>query len=160
MKTWPSQCGFSLVEIVLSLGIVSFAIMAILGVLSVGVNSNKDSLDESTIAAMSRQVIGNLRQQQFDASPVFTQLLNSPSVCYFDGQGTRLWQNGVDIDSATAEASGSAVYQCTVTATNNLQYASNSSLPCLLDLTLKFEWPIRAKAPSSYVIYMSLARYY
>jgi len=38
--------GFSLIEVVLALGVVAFVLVALLGLLPIGLNTNRDSLEE------------------------------------------------------------------------------------------------------------------
>ncbi len=48
--------GFSLIEVTLALGIVSFALITILGVMPVGLNSLRDAVDETTESQIIRQI--------------------------------------------------------------------------------------------------------
>ena len=51
--------GFSLVEVVISVGIVSFCLLALLGLLSVGLQNNRDSgneMDSVTVELTSETV--------------------------------------------------------------------------------------------------------
>lgn len=65
MKTFSQtkRCAFSLVEVVLALGVVSFAIVAILGVLPVGLNTGHFSQDETRAAQIARSLFGSLTSQ-------------------------------------------------------------------------------------------------
>jgi len=166
MKAAAPVHGFSLVEIVLAMGIISFSIIAILGLLSVGLNSSRNALDESLLAAMSRQVVGSLRQQRFVNNDVFTNLAagTTATVCFFDANGVRLLRDGKDLDQANALAA-KAAYQCTVTGASDTERLGPSPAmqivtPCLLDVTLTFQWPMEAKKANSYSLRTSIARYY
>lgn len=53
--------GFSLVEVVLSLGIISFAIVAILGLFPVAMNSAKDSRQDTHSAFVVQSVLGQIK---------------------------------------------------------------------------------------------------
>jgi uncharacterized protein (TIGR02598 family) len=156
--------GFSLVEIVLAMGVLSFSIIAMLGLLSLGVNSSKNSFDESMIAAMAREALASLRQQRFGNNALFNNLAaGSAETIYFDINGVRLQQNGADMDKPSAMASG-AIYQCTVTAVSGTDRlgpapAAMGSTPCLLDLVLTFQWPISNHTTNSYSLRTSIARY-
>jgi uncharacterized protein (TIGR02598 family) len=55
--------GFSLVEVVLALGVVAFAIIAILGVFPVGLNASHDSQNESRAAQISQDIFSSLASQ-------------------------------------------------------------------------------------------------
>jgi uncharacterized protein (TIGR02598 family) len=113
-------CGFTLVEVVLGMGVVCVALVAILGLLSVGVTSSRSSVDESLISVMSRQVISDLRCQ----SP---GMVAGGTACFYDGNGI-----------PTSESS--AVYRCAV-------LVSASANPNLFDVTLKFYRPAGMAEP-------------
>ncbi|CAN5543696.1 hypothetical protein BH09VER1_BH09VER1_24430 [soil metagenome] len=55
--------GFSLVEVVLALGIVAFAAVAILGMFPVALGAAKDSLSETHAAMIAQLIVGQLRSQ-------------------------------------------------------------------------------------------------
>jgi len=55
--------GFSLVEVVLALGIVAFAVVAILGMFPVALGAAKDSLSETHAAMIAQLIVGQLRSQ-------------------------------------------------------------------------------------------------
>ncbi|XHR30980.1 MAG: type II secretion system protein [Chthoniobacteraceae bacterium] len=166
MKAAAPFRGFSLIEIVLVIGVISFSLVAILGLLSAGLNSSKNALDESLIAAMSRQVISSLRQQYFTNNTLFTSLETSGSTnlktVYFN-------TSGVLVDG-TASGFDRPIYECVVTAVSRTDLLGPApkvsiSIPCLLDLTLTFNWPmadgkvVEGKA-STYNLHTSIARYY
>jgi uncharacterized protein (TIGR02598 family) len=48
------RAGFSLVEVAIALGIFGFAIIPIIGIMGVGLNVSKDSIDTSTMAQIFR----------------------------------------------------------------------------------------------------------
>ncbi len=55
--------AFSLVEVVLALGVVSFAIVAILGVIPVGLNSGRSSQSETRAAQIAQDILSSLASQ-------------------------------------------------------------------------------------------------
>lgn len=70
MKRLPlsSRSGFSLVEVALAVGIVSFAMLGVLGTLSVGLQSVRDSITETAKANIAGHLRGELQRIPF--SPV------------------------------------------------------------------------------------------
>jgi type II secretory pathway pseudopilin PulG len=54
-----SRGAFSLVEVVLALGIVSFAVLLILGLLPIGLQSTRDSLDETEALNVISQIVAD-----------------------------------------------------------------------------------------------------
>jgi uncharacterized protein (TIGR02598 family) len=117
-----TQRGFSLVEIVMALGIVTICVLTLMGLLIVGVNSNKGTVNQSIAVNIAGAVAADLR-----ATPVVTQsyksstLLYSPrfgfqlppttattgtasgvQTVYVSDQGTPVTQAGKDLPAGTA----------------------------------------------------------
>lgn len=53
--------GFSLVEVTLALGIAAFSLVVLLGLLPVGVDTNKASAEETSAAAILANIVADLR---------------------------------------------------------------------------------------------------
>ena len=67
----------------MALGIVSFALIAILGLIPVGLNVMKESMNQTALANISQQIRGELQQISFDPSATFNiQQLGSASYHY------------------------------------------------------------------------------
>ncbi|PTX92184.1 hypothetical protein DB346_24910 [Verrucomicrobia bacterium LW23] len=64
-----AKAGFSLVEVVMSISIVSFAMLPVMGLLSVGMGAAQDSIRSSTSAHIMQQV--NALVQNREAAPYF-----------------------------------------------------------------------------------------
>jgi uncharacterized protein (TIGR02598 family) len=62
-----STKGFSLVEIVLALGVISFALVAIIGLLPIGLASGRASIQETRANLLAQQIFATLRSQPFTA---------------------------------------------------------------------------------------------
>lgn len=62
--------GFSLVEVVIALGIVSFALIAIVGLIPVGLSSLKDSVTDTTVSLLVTNVREAIVGQPFKAGPL------------------------------------------------------------------------------------------
>jgi uncharacterized protein (TIGR02598 family) len=139
MKTVKGTAGegaFSLVEIVLAIGIVSFALMAMLGLVSVSLQSDRSSASDTDLAALSQQVISTLRSQPF------TNL--SGTNFFFDSDG-----------SLTTNSSG-AVYECAVTLTADPLLPAAS----FKNARLQFTWPVSAtNRPNTNVFLSGIANY-
>lgn len=62
MKTYASSSrGFSLVEITVALGIVGFCLLALFGLLPVGLNSNQISVEQTLAANLATMLTADLR---------------------------------------------------------------------------------------------------
>jgi uncharacterized protein (TIGR02598 family) len=57
--------AFSLIEVVLALGVVAFAFVALFGMLPVGLNAFNNSIDSTTEAQIAENVMAQLRQEKF-----------------------------------------------------------------------------------------------
>lgn len=65
MRTKHSfRFGFSLVEVTLALGIAAFCLVAIFGLLPVGLNSNRAAIEQTAAAGVAQAIIADLRATQ------------------------------------------------------------------------------------------------
>lgn len=91
-----SSKAFSLVEVVLAIGVVSFAMMAMLGTLPVGLKSSQQSRGQVATANISRQLQGELQQISFNDSSKDTltveKLADNPF--YYTLEGTKTDADG------------------------------------------------------------------
>lgn len=137
-RSFPLPIGkkknaFSLVEVLLAIGLVSFAAIAILSLFSVGLRSSRESSEDTVIALMTRQVHAWSRTQDF------TQMTDSPSsgatTFFFSSEG--IMERTSDGASASGETSDS-LYACMV-------FVRPSGVSTnLLHLQYRFEWPLSA----------------
>ena len=90
-----AQHGFSLVEVVLAIGIVAFAFVGLFALLPVGMGIFRTAMDTSVSAQIVQRVIGDATETEFD------QLIADPAnqasgnyytlpLRYFDDQGTEV----------------------------------------------------------------------
>jgi uncharacterized protein (TIGR02598 family) len=90
MKTRTSRkAGFSLIEIVVALGVISFALVAILGVLPLGLKSGRNSAQETRANHLAEQIFATLSTQPFtsanlsslgsNSTPIDLSLENTPA---------------------------------------------------------------------------------
>ena len=99
--------GFSLVEVLLALGVVTFAMIPVLGLMPIGLNTFRDSMNTTISSQIAQGVANELQQTDFD------QLSLSAPVRYFDAQGNEL----------PATSKSSAVYHV------NLAFLKGTTLP-------------------------------
>ncbi|MEI8107461.1 MAG: Verru_Chthon cassette protein B [Verrucomicrobiota bacterium] len=84
--------GFSLVEIVLAIGVVAFAFLAIFSLLPVGLGIFREAMDTSVSAQIVQRVVSDATETDFDqliGNPVKGNYYAMP-VRYFDDQGTEV----------------------------------------------------------------------
>jgi uncharacterized protein (TIGR02598 family) len=125
----PKNKGFSLVEVVIALGVVSVAIVSILGLLSVLMLTDRESSADSSVAAMATEVIAELRSMPF--SELQKKMQTQPIPYYFREDGSP--QDSISTDT---------LYRCNVTGTL-------SSSATSYQLLLTFKWPYNAVKPSA-----------
>jgi len=56
-----SSRGFSLVEVTLALGVAAVCLLAIFGLLPIGLNSNQTTVEQTTAASLARAIVADLR---------------------------------------------------------------------------------------------------
>lgn len=77
MKRHVKTSGFTLVEVALSLGLVGFALIAILGLIPVGQSVARASINETRAMQLAQQVFDTIRSQPFEQ--VSLDRLSNPS---------------------------------------------------------------------------------
>lgn len=169
--------AFSLIEVVVAIGIVAFALVSIISLMSLGLQSSKDSTDDTNVALMTQTVISDLRTLGYSnvtsitgassSSPPNTTLaffFDASGAPSHDGAGNVIW-SGTASTTGTNNV-GSAVpvpvYMCTVT--NKTPSPSAQPVPFppnFIWLRLDFSWPFVAPAANQQhkYVYTSLAQY-
>jgi type II secretory pathway pseudopilin PulG len=83
--------GFSLVELTLALGIAAFCLIAVFGLVPVGVQTNRNATSQTAATNILSSVVSDLRAsppgQGFSAKYRISRSKSSRTVLYFDGQG-------------------------------------------------------------------------
>jgi uncharacterized protein (TIGR02598 family) len=161
--------GFSLVEVVLALGVASIALVTIIGLLGVAVNTSGSAGHDTLLVAMTNEVLNDLRAAEFDGlwkalpraekkpTPAATSVAWADSTYYFSNEGAL-------VDAAKA-ADFATMYQCVVKKTPDPTSQLTPTSPYnLVKLQLTFTWPVSAnsdpaKRPNRQTIYASIARY-
>jgi type II secretory pathway pseudopilin PulG len=84
--------AFSLVEVVLAMGVVSFSVLATIGLLSVASNTNKNARDEGFAARLASNEFERLRSLSSSSSfwPATPGTLPNYSTRYYDSNLTDL----------------------------------------------------------------------
>jgi uncharacterized protein (TIGR02598 family) len=119
--------GFSLVELTLALGVAAFCLIALFGLLPIGVQTNRNATSQTAATNIMAAVVADLR-----ATPTFNTTSTefgitfgtNPPPLYFDGSG-----------QFTTSLGANSRYQLNVTwsGTSNLRYAD-----------VKVTWPAAA----------------
>lgn len=168
-----SSRGFSLIEIVLALGVVSFALVSMLGLLQVALDSDSSAGRDTTVAAMSGYVLNDLRAVPFDAlwaaDPQGARDIG-PSTAQPAATTYYFTNEGAPVAAADLSKNVEALYKCVVTKTVDELTRSfkpgestASGLCNQLKLQLEFTWPLaaggNAQKANSRILYGSIARH-
>ena len=66
----PLSAGFSLIEVALALGVAAFALVAIIGLIPIGLNSNQTSSEQTAAAGLAAGIVADLRATPVTIPPV------------------------------------------------------------------------------------------
>ena len=77
--------AFTIVEIMLAIGIVAFAFMALLGMVSVGLDGFRGALDTSVRSQIAQRLVTDAQQTDFEKL-----LAQTGAFRYFDDEGTEV----------------------------------------------------------------------
>ena len=106
----PYKAGFSLAEVTLALGIAAFCLIAIFGLLPVGLTNNQNSTEQTTAASIVTGVVADMRATPSTTStsglygvalPVAGSTVASPQHFYFDANGSNKDASGTAYTSNT-----------------------------------------------------------
>lgn len=98
--------AFSLVEVTLALGIISFALIAVLGLLPVGLRSVKNANDQAGAANVLNAIAGCVRSASSTNSVDYTNTFSGQSITFSVGGAavTKNWNN-LKLDGSLETAS-------------------------------------------------------
>jgi uncharacterized protein (TIGR02598 family) len=157
------KSGFSLVEVTLALGIAAFCLIAVFGLLPVGVQTNRNATSQTAATNVMAAVISDLRATPTTCTKSLQfgiQLGGGgrPTTLYFDGLGQascdsaglqKYQANPTDCSAGSCSGSWSPPlqlrYQLTVTWNVTASGCSNS-LPCA---DVRITWPAAATAANA-----------
>jgi uncharacterized protein (TIGR02598 family) len=85
-----SNCAFSLVEVTLALGIAAFCLIAVFGLMPVGLQTNRNATSQTAATNIIAAVVADLRatpKNSSTSSQFNITFGTNPPPIYFDGQG-------------------------------------------------------------------------
>lgn len=121
-RTPAGRAAFTLVEVLLSLGIVSFAFMALCGVLPVGLQSYRDAIDNTCRANIVRVISAELAQAPYD-----TIEARKGEQRFFSDQGLEV--------TSEKDAHFRVTYQNILTSTSLFGPTNSSLKPVTIDIS-------------------------
>ena len=86
------SAGFSLVEVTLALGVAAFCLIALFGLLPLGIQTNQSSISQTAAASVLSSVSADLRTTPKTSltSPQYDITFGTAKFLYFDGEGRAL----------------------------------------------------------------------
>ena len=91
----PSESGFTMIEIAICLAIIGFALVAIIGVLPLGMNTQRDNREETIInqdATVLLEAIRNGARGSDDLTNYVYAITNYWTLYKYRRHGERLWR--------------------------------------------------------------------
>ena len=106
MKSSLLRSGFSLIEVVLAIGIVSFALLAVVGLLPVGMKSTQNAREQAAAANVLNSIANALRSAETSDGINFSNSFADKIVAYKiqGGISTVDWSN-LDLNGQTDSTS-------------------------------------------------------
>ncbi|PAW78165.1 MAG: hypothetical protein B9S32_08195 [Verrucomicrobia bacterium Tous-C9LFEB] len=138
------RSGFSLVEVAMALGVVSFALLSLVALLPVGIKTNQISAEETRAAYLLSTLEADLRNTHPQARANGTSRLFGLTLPYrMDATGTRITQNtSVALNTLSAAYSTGLNEDATT-----LSYASTSPRPRYQATVLYTQLPAASGQP-------------
>jgi uncharacterized protein (TIGR02598 family) len=140
--------AFSLVEVTLALGIAAFCLIAVIGIIPVGVQTNRNATSQTAATNIMAAVVSDLRATPgaTNTSSQFGITFGTNATRYFDGTGA------CSCDSAGLQRFNSSTGSCSLTWNPALQlryklnitWSDSGSGTKLRYADLKVTWPAAA----------------
>ena len=134
MRKLLAATAFSLVEVTLALGIAAFCLIAVIGIIPVGVQTNRNAASQTAAANIMAAVIADLR-----ATPV-TKPTSGQFLISFAGSGTQ---------TRYFDSSGTASISQTTSSRYRLDITWSLAPTGLRYAYLKVWWPAAATAANA-----------
>jgi len=150
------EAGFTLVEVVMALGIVAFGIIAVFGLLPAGLGIFRESIEATVSSQILQQILVEAQETDFDqlikdhtGNPISAGTTGKKAIRYFDDQGREqasatgaIYHVNTRIQPAT-DSPGKAPFTNPDLATVTVQAAKNPggrALAYETDFTLSNLW--------------------
>jgi type II secretory pathway pseudopilin PulG len=142
--------AFSLVEVVVALGICTFVLVGIMGLFMAGMRVNRDSEDEIQAANLASLIISSCRAAPLSVSGNFAV----PASALTNAFATAYNNNYVTLDGTLTNAPGSAAYSITCRSGTNTVTGPN-----IAQVYLMLGWPIQANPNNGASHYYEVSTY-
>jgi uncharacterized protein (TIGR02598 family) len=134
-----SVAAFSLVEVTLALGIAAFCLVALFGLMPVGIQTNRSATSQTAATNIAAAVIADLRGTPIanGTSSQFCISFGTPMTLYFDSAG----RCSIDLAGLTSPCGSSWAPALSTRYQLNITWTGSSSLRYA---DLKITWPAAA----------------
>ncbi|XHR30602.1 MAG: hypothetical protein ACFUZC_08565 [Chthoniobacteraceae bacterium] len=132
--------AFSLIEVVIAIGIIAFTISSLVGLLALALKSDSSSASDTALSSMSQQIFNRLRTKSFSDLPNGTDAAPSFSY-YFDVDGS---------ETSGTNTTG-AVFRCNAILTGDPNSPTTAK-----KVKLVFQWPCTVPAPPNRYVFQGL----
>ena len=156
-KRFINGNGFSLVEVMLALAIVSIGLIAILGLLPTGLRSARDAADNTISATVVQDVFSTIRSSPFTAVDLsgfpFPQVVGPPNAPYNLLNNYPTVSNYFDQGGFSNPPLQDRYYLVNLTFTNQFPLA-------LTVITATVVWPAHSKNPANTNVFITQVAQY
>jgi uncharacterized protein (TIGR02598 family) len=127
--------GFSLVEVTLSLGVMSICLLAVLGLLPIASQTNRSAAADSAAASIATALLADIRATPRAAgtSTQFAVPFNASSLLFFDAEG-----------QATSTLNNTSLYKAEITFPVNSSGANAATF-----IHVRVSWPAAASSANA-----------
>lgn len=136
-------CAFSLVELTLAIGIAAFCLLAVMALIPVAVQTNRNATSQTAATNIVASVIADMRATTSSISPQYRITFGTAKTLYFDGAG----QCSVDVNGST-KVDGSA-WSPPLQTRCQLNITFSSSPSGLSYADIRATWPAAATAANA-----------
>jgi uncharacterized protein (TIGR02598 family) len=141
--------GFTLVEVVLALGVVSFALVAILGVFPIGLQTGHDAQDETRAAQIAQAIFATMLAQaptRYSAIQIPIDASNSLPLNLSQTNTPATPQMYADNDGKFTVSKNGAIYAITITTSTTPPGIGSADAGLASQVIISISWPAAAPA--------------
>ena len=140
--------AFSLIEVLLAIGIVSFAVVAIVGMLPIALNTAKDSMLETDAAIIAQRVFAELQASTGTNRPVSISAHGDTKAIDLSSDGTNYLAFGDTCEVQSSPASEAPISEMAVQFLGIVSVATNTGISNLSRVEVSITSPASAPASS------------
>ncbi len=140
--------AFSLIEVLLAIGIVSFAVVAIVGMLPIALNTAKDSMLETDAAIIAQRVFAELQASTGTNRPVSISAHGDTKAIDMSSDGTNYLAFGDTCEVQSSPSSEAPITDMAVQFLGIVSVATNTGISNLSRVEVSITSPASAPASS------------